>query len=216
VGEPVTFGVAEDLRSVTVDIGGAAVPHSQLPAGLSALLTWVGDLLMRLDRLPWQGDLPVVDREFVLLLDEVEVHLHPTWQRRVLPMVERLFPRVQILAATHSPFVIQSAADAWLHGLVVEGGRARLGGTWPGPHAESYTAITQQWLGVETEFSSEIEGRWRALRELKAAVLRGTEARLAFDLAARDLAAESAELHEMVAIEARQLDAQLAARSPRA
>lgn len=48
----------------------------------------------------------------LLLIDEAEAHLHPLWQKRLLPTVRRLFPNVQIVATTHSPFVVASVADA--------------------------------------------------------------------------------------------------------
>ncbi len=46
--------------------------------------------------------------EAVVLIDEIDVHLHPKWQRQIVPLLEDLFPRCQFIATTHSPFVIQS------------------------------------------------------------------------------------------------------------
>lgn len=48
----------------------------------------------------------------LLLIDEAENHLHPTWQKRVIPGVREIFPNLQIIAATHSPFVLASVPDA--------------------------------------------------------------------------------------------------------
>ena len=42
----------------------------------------------------------------ILLIDEIENHLHPTWQRRVIPALLEHFPGLQIFATTHSPFVV--------------------------------------------------------------------------------------------------------------
>lgn len=67
---------------------------------------------MRLDRLPWKDQTPILDREITLFLDEIEVHLHPAWQRRILPVVQSLFSKAQVFVSTHSPFVIASADDA--------------------------------------------------------------------------------------------------------
>jgi hypothetical protein len=44
---------------------------------------------MRLDRIPWHNNTPVLQRQFLLLLDEIDIHLHPAWQRKVLPLVQR-------------------------------------------------------------------------------------------------------------------------------
>ncbi|MBL8683952.1 MAG: AAA family ATPase [Myxococcales bacterium] len=51
----------------------------------------------------------------LLLIDEVEAHLHPRWQSRILPGIRQLFPNVQIIATTHSPFVLASVPDAKVH-----------------------------------------------------------------------------------------------------
>jgi hypothetical protein len=52
-------------------------------------------------------------------LDEVDIHLHPEWQWKVLPFVQRLFPNSQIFASTHSPFVVSSSNGAWIHPLCI-------------------------------------------------------------------------------------------------
>ncbi|MBK7937436.1 MAG: ATP-binding protein [Lewinellaceae bacterium] len=51
----------------------------------------------------WENDTPVFERNFILFLDEIEVHLHPAWQRKILPAVQKLFPNAQIFISTHSP-----------------------------------------------------------------------------------------------------------------
>lgn len=47
--------------------------------------------------------------EAIVLIDEIDVHLHPKWQRRIVPALEDLFSNCQFIATTHSPFVIQAA-----------------------------------------------------------------------------------------------------------
>lgn len=46
--------------------------------------------------------------EAIVLIDEIDVHLHPKWQRKIVPALEDLFPNCQFIATTHSPFVIQA------------------------------------------------------------------------------------------------------------
>ncbi len=46
----------------------------------------------------------------IVLIDEIDVHLHPKWQRRIVPALEDLFPNCQFIATTHSPFVIQATS----------------------------------------------------------------------------------------------------------
>jgi len=65
----------------------------------------------------------------IVLIDEIDVHLHPKWQRRIVPALEELFPNCQFIATTHSPFVIQSVrADSKL--VLLDGqSLAQLGNT---------------------------------------------------------------------------------------
>lgn len=51
----------------------------------------------------------------ILLIDEIENHLHPTWQRRVIPALLRHFPKLQIFATTHSPFVVAGLKAGQVH-----------------------------------------------------------------------------------------------------
>ena len=53
----------------------------------------------------------------ILLIDEIENHLHPTWQRRVIPALLEHFPGLQIFATTHSPFVVAGLKAGQVHML---------------------------------------------------------------------------------------------------
>ena len=50
----------------------------------------------------------------VVLIDEVDLSLHPTWQKRIIRILKEQFPRIQFICATHSPFIIQSLEDGEL------------------------------------------------------------------------------------------------------
>ena len=55
------------------------------------------------------------NRPGILLIDEIENHLHPTWQRRVIPALLKHFPGLQVFATTHSPFVIAGLKAGQVH-----------------------------------------------------------------------------------------------------
>ena len=55
------------------------------------------------------------NRRAILLIDEIENHLHPTWQRRVIPALLEHFPGLQIFATTHSPFVVAGLKAGQVH-----------------------------------------------------------------------------------------------------
>jgi predicted ATP-binding protein involved in virulence len=105
---------------VMLNIEGKKLDFDLLPDGLRSLISWIGDLLMRMDALKWENDLPVFEREFILFLDEIEVHLHPSWQRKVLPVVQKLFKNAQIFITTHSPFIVNSIDGAYIYELKLD------------------------------------------------------------------------------------------------
>ena len=47
----------------------------------------------------------------VVVIDELDLSLHPTWQRRIVRILKELFPKVQFICATHSPFIVQSLEE---------------------------------------------------------------------------------------------------------
>ena len=50
----------------------------------------------------------------IVLIDEIDLSLHPTWQKRIIGILKQLFPKIQFICATHSPFIIQSLEEGEL------------------------------------------------------------------------------------------------------
>jgi predicted ATP-binding protein involved in virulence len=113
------------LNTTTLDVAvrwrGIEQPMDLLPDGLKSIISWLTDVLMRMDRLQWVEDRPVTDQPLILFLDEVDIHLHPKWQRKILPVIQKLFRNAQIFVSTHSPFVVGSVQDAWVYKLDAPG-----------------------------------------------------------------------------------------------
>jgi predicted ATP-binding protein involved in virulence len=114
---PIDFKFKNEKLKVVVVKKGVELDFDVLPDGLRSVISWIGDLLMRMDALKWENDLPVFEREFILFLDEIEVHLHPSWQRKILPVVQKLFKNAQIFITTHSPFIVNSVDGAYIYEL---------------------------------------------------------------------------------------------------
>lgn len=112
--EDVSFDIDGDPVEVKLKFSNRSLRFDTLPDGVKSILSWVGDLLMRLDRLKWKDDLPIGKRRIILFLDEIDIHLHPFWQKRVIKIIQKLFTNAQIFVSTHSPFVVGSIE----HGLI--------------------------------------------------------------------------------------------------
>lgn len=95
----------QPLLRMTIEKHGKELIVNQMSDGEKCLLAMAGDLARRLaianplSRNPLNG-------EGVVLIDELDLHLHPQWQRMVIPALERTFTNCQFIVTTHSPLVL--------------------------------------------------------------------------------------------------------------
>jgi hypothetical protein len=83
---------------------------SNLSDGQRIMLTLIGDLVRRIVMLnPHLGDRALLETPGVVLIDELDLHLHPKWQRRVIHDLKKTFPCLQFVATTHSPQLVGEA-----------------------------------------------------------------------------------------------------------
>jgi predicted ATP-binding protein involved in virulence len=132
---------------------GKVLEFDVLPDGLRSILSWLGDLLMRLDEIPWEDkSIPITHQNIILFLDEIEVHLHPTWQYKILPLVKNLLPNAQIFVSTHSPFIINSIDNAKVYILENKDCNTQLTSTVLSDTGNSYTYIYDHILHAKNMF----------------------------------------------------------------
>lgn len=90
------------------------MPISNLSAGYQSLLWMIMNLAYRLALLnPGQAE-TLRETEGIVLIDEIDMHLHPKWQWNVVNALEEALPNVQFIMATHSPIVISACRNARL------------------------------------------------------------------------------------------------------
>lgn len=82
---------------------------SELSDGYRNTLNMVADIAFRMSLLnPQLGESVITETEGIVLIDEVDLHLHPGWQQRILPDLLKIFKKVQFVVTTHAPMVINS------------------------------------------------------------------------------------------------------------
>ena len=97
-------------------------PIDYLSDGVRSMVAMVADIAWRIATLnPHLGAEAAKDTQGVVLIDELDLHLHPEWQRRVLGDLRRAFPRIQFIVTTHSPQVLASAENRWVKMLNGDG-----------------------------------------------------------------------------------------------
>jgi len=82
-----------------------------MSSGYSAVFDIINDLIMRM------GGNPAAEKEGIVLIDEIDTHLHLELQRTILPFLTGLFPNIQFIVTTHSPFILSSTPNAVIFDL---------------------------------------------------------------------------------------------------
>ena len=100
---PLSMVVTKETKNFRVE---------QLSDGEKCTLALFGDLARRLSIAnPYMDD--PLQGEGIVLIDEIELHMHPKWQRKVLPTLSKVFPNIQFIVTTHSPQVLGEIDDSY-------------------------------------------------------------------------------------------------------
>jgi predicted ATP-binding protein involved in virulence len=125
-----------------------------LSDGYRRVISMVANIAYRCVRLnPHLRENAIRDAEGVVLIDEIDQHLHPTWQRKIVGDLKRVFPRLQFIVTTHSPFVVQSLEADEIINLDVEG-RVEVN-----PKDMSLEDVAEDIMGVESAYGVENQER---------------------------------------------------------
>lgn len=117
---------------------------NQLSDGYSAVIDIIADLILKMQdprKLIRAYQMPGI-----VLIDEIETHLHLELQKAILPLLTRVFPNIQFIVTTHSPFVLNSIDNAVAYDLQKQ---ERLDDL----HEYSYEALAEGYFDVSTESS---------------------------------------------------------------
>jgi predicted ATP-binding protein involved in virulence len=94
-------------RMIITNSKGEDLRVEQLSGGYKAVLSLVSDIAKRLTLANLNSNNPL-EEEAIVLIDELDLHLHPKWQKTIVADLKRTFPNCQFIITTHSPFIIQS------------------------------------------------------------------------------------------------------------
>lgn len=123
---------------------GKEFKFTQLSAGYAAALDIVVDLMLKMQRV--NTIRRVYDLPGIVLIDEIETHLHLQLQKQILPILTSVFPHIQFIVTSHSPFVLNSLKNATVFDLEHQEAIEDL-------TEYSYEALTEGYFRVHTESS---------------------------------------------------------------
>ena len=167
---PVTFmGVDEDDNGFfpkfdTID---GAVPLNTLSQGTQSIIQWLAHLLIGYSE---YYDFPdcLESKPGVLIIDEIDAHLHPSWQRRIIPTLSNHFPNLQIFCSTHSPLMLAGLKEGQIQ-LLQRDNDDRVTVTRNLRDVEGWSAdeILRTFLGVNDPTDLETVRRLEKLQDLR-------------------------------------------------
>lgn len=102
--------------AMVIDKNGKQLNVSQLSQGEKSLMALVGDIARRLAMMNPKLDNPL-HGQGIVLIDEIDMHLHPQWQRTIIHRLKTTFPNCQFILTTHSPLVISDVQDILVYDL---------------------------------------------------------------------------------------------------
>lgn len=145
----------------TQRIAGVALSH-----GYQSTLAWIADLIGHI-LLEADAELETTEMEGLVLIDEIDLYLHPTWQATFITALRRIFPRIQFVATTHSPIVLAGLSAHEVVRLIVDPATGDVvrsawdprSGTLvattapepeqPDPRAMTASEIYRTWFGID-------------------------------------------------------------------
>jgi predicted ATP-binding protein involved in virulence len=144
--------------------GGLLVPFPALSDGYRTFLGWVGDLLYHVCTTCPPGK-ALVENRGIVMVDEIDLHLHPKWQMNVLPTLAKALPNIQFIVTSHSPLVVGSLE--WMNIVTMKPGAgqtstlARIRDAVHGLDADQ--VLLTDFFGLE---STRAQGPKRTIKEL--------------------------------------------------
>jgi hypothetical protein len=111
---------ANDGKEPSVELKLVEVPFEELSLGVASIFNWVGVLVQRLYDVYPTSENPAQERA-VVVVDEIDAHLHPGWQRKLVDLTKKFFPHVQVIATSHSALLAGSLRKPEVHILDADG-----------------------------------------------------------------------------------------------
>lgn len=139
------FEQEEKNYSFKISMGGQTFGFNEMSDGFKAVIHIVADLIMKMQNGGKISD--VYQKEGLVLIDEIETHLHLKLQKIIMPLLTQVFPNIQFIVTTHSPFVLSSMPNAVAFDLEHQKPIEDL-------TDYSYSALAEGYFGVRPESSS--------------------------------------------------------------
>jgi len=145
--QELSYSATHGQALVLFNRGQGVFKVSQLSDGIKNMLGMIADIAYRCVLLNSHlGESAAEMTEGVVMIDEIEMHLHPAWQQSVVALLQKAFPKLQFILTTHSPQVLTTVASESI--WVLENGQAHTAP--PGSKGAEASRLLQRVFGVES------------------------------------------------------------------
>ena len=128
---------------------GTSMKFSQLSEGYKSIITWICDMVARLSENQPEVE-QIQDFHGVVLVDEINLHLHPRWEKQIVKKLRAWFPKVQFFFTTHSPVTILGASDdAVFYRVYKEEGKTNISEPYFKEDLMANSILTSPLFGLE-------------------------------------------------------------------
>lgn len=157
LGDGDRFVKRRNARQIEIEAFGAKTPLEELSDGYQSVLALANDI-MSVMRLRW-AETPMSLVEGIVLVDEIDAHLHPRWKMRIVERLRRVFPRLQFLVTSHDPLCLRGLHEGEVVVMRRDDGKVPVAlKKLPAPDALRVDQIlTSDYFGLNTTIDPETE-----------------------------------------------------------
>ena len=138
---------------------GRKIDFNELSHGHNAVLSIVSEIMLNIEA-HREKNIDDYNPKGVVVIDEIESHLHISLQEKILPILTQMFPNLQFIVATHSPAVIASISNATVYDLTLKRTvNENLTGI-------PYNVLMKSHFGIESEYSIEVTNKLNYVKTL--------------------------------------------------
>jgi predicted ATP-binding protein involved in virulence len=170
-------GIDKERKQLMFKTPDGLTPLTQLSDGYQNVAAWCGDLVRSITTTFQDYEDPLSARG-LLLIDEIDLHLHPVWQRRLRAFFDKSFPNLQFMVTTHSPLTVQQSGEGELYVMRRSGPRAS-------PTIEAFEGVPNKMMihqlllspifNIGSMDSLEVQKKRQRYRKLKKKPARSAE-----------------------------------------
>lgn len=157
--------IYNDINDLCLDKNGVKHNLNQLSSGEQTIILLVADIGHHL-AIANPNLVNKTQGTGIVLIDEIDIHLHPAWQRDIISALTKTFPNIQFFITSHSPFIVSSTHKSQLYIIENEDGQSNFKTVLFNPYGKPANQILIDFFQLEGTRTRKVDNELKALREM--------------------------------------------------